>query len=43
MWMNVTVFDRAAPSLRLIGAGELTLGHPALLEAADLFGLRIAR
>ncbi|HSL21008.1 MAG TPA: RES domain-containing protein [Vicinamibacterales bacterium] len=41
LWANVTVFDRAAPRLRLVGARELTLQDPALLEAADFFGLRI--
>jgi hypothetical protein len=38
----VTVFDRAAPALRLVSAHELTLEDPALLAAADLFGLRVA-
>jgi hypothetical protein len=41
LWTNVTLFDRAAPRLRLIDARELTLEHPVLREAADLFGLRI--
>jgi len=41
LWANVTVFDRAAPSLALRGVHTLTLEEPALLEAADLFGLRI--
>ncbi len=40
-WVNVTVFERAAPSLRLVSTHELTLKDPALLEAADLFGLRV--
>lgn len=41
LWTNVTLFDRAAPILRLIVARELTLEHPMLLEAADRFGLRV--
>jgi hypothetical protein len=41
LWANVTVFDRAATSLRLRSVHELTLEEPALLEAAELFGLRI--
>lgn len=42
LWVNVTVFDRAAAALRLVEVTELTLDHPNLLEAADLFGLRVA-
>ena len=41
LWANVTVFDRAAPSLRLASVQELTLETPPLLEAAELFGLRV--
>ena len=41
IWANVTVFDRAAKALRLIDVTELTLDHPNLLEAAELFGLRV--
>jgi RES domain-containing protein len=41
LWANVTVFDRAAAALRAIEVTELTLDHPTLLEAADLFGLRV--
>jgi hypothetical protein len=40
-WINVTLFDRAAPRLRVEDVEELTLAHPALLEAADVFGLRV--
>jgi hypothetical protein len=40
MWTHVTLFDRAAPRLRLVAVRELTLAHPMLLEAADVFGLR---
>jgi len=41
LWANVTVFDRTAAALRAIEVTELTLDHPTLLEAADLFGLRV--
>ena len=41
LWTNVTLFDRAAPRLRVRAARELTVEDPMLLEAADLFGLRI--
>lgn len=40
-WANVTVFDRAAAGLRAIEVTELTLDHPALLDAAESFGLRV--
>jgi hypothetical protein len=41
LWANVTVFERAAAALRAIEVTELTLDHPNLLEAADIFGLRL--
>jgi hypothetical protein len=41
LWANVTVFDRAAAALRVGEVRELTLDDPALVGAADLFGLRI--
>jgi hypothetical protein len=41
LWANVTVFDRAAAALRTVDVTELTLDHPSLLEAADIFGLRV--
>ena len=40
LWMNVTVFDRAAPRLRLVSVRPLTVDDPAVAEAADFFGLR---
>ncbi len=40
LWANLTVFDRAAPQLRLQEVRELTLDDPIVAEAADLFGLR---
>jgi hypothetical protein len=39
---NVTLYDRAAPALRLVGSEALTLEHAATREAADLLGLAIA-
>lgn len=41
LWANVTVFDRAARALRLRDVDELTLDHPAVADAADVFGLRV--
>ena len=38
---NVTVFDHASGALTLDEVTALTLDHPSLLEAAELFGLRI--
>ncbi len=40
-WANVTLFDRAAPRLRLVEVAELTLDHAALIAAAEFFGLRV--
>jgi hypothetical protein len=40
--MNVTMFDRAAAQLRVRSIRVLTLDDPAVLEAADFFGLRAA-
>jgi hypothetical protein len=40
---NLTLYDRAAPGLRLVDIEPLTLEHPATREAADLLGLAIAR
>jgi hypothetical protein len=39
-WTNVTLFDRAAASLRLESIAPLTLEHPALTETAEFFALR---
>jgi hypothetical protein len=41
LWANVTVFDRAVAALKATEVTELTLDHPRLLEAADIFGLRV--
>ncbi len=40
LWINLTVFDRAASRLRLVDVRELTLSDPAVEEAAEWFGLR---
>jgi len=41
LWTNVTLFEHPVRAIRLVRAHELTLQDPAVLEAADLFGLRI--
>ena len=40
LWINVTLFDRAASQVQLRSIRALTLGDPAVIEAAELFGLR---
>ena len=42
LWMNFTVFDRAAKSLSVRSVRSLGLDDSAVLEAAEFFGLRIA-
>jgi hypothetical protein len=39
LWTNLTVFDRAVPSLRVVEVRELSLGDPALVEAAEFLGM----
>ena len=39
-WINVTLFDRAAPRLRLASVRALSVADPLVAEAADFFGLR---
>jgi hypothetical protein len=39
-WINVTLFDRAASRLRVRSVHALTLDDPAVVDAAELFGLR---
>jgi hypothetical protein len=41
LWMNVTLFDRAAPRLRLQDVRTLTLDDPAIAEAASRFALQV--
>jgi RES domain len=40
-WINWTLFDRAEAALGSGAVEELTVAHPVVLEAADLFGLLI--
>ena len=40
LWMNVTLFERAAALLRVRSVRALDVGDPAVVEAADVFGLR---
>jgi hypothetical protein len=40
LWANVTVFDRAAARLRVVSLRPLTISDPAVVSAADFFGLR---
>jgi hypothetical protein len=40
-WANATVFDRAALRLHIESVRALTLDDPAVVEAADFFGLRV--
>jgi RES domain len=39
-WINVTLFDRAAPRLGLASVRALTLADPVVIDAAEHFGLR---
>ena len=39
-WINVTLFDRAASRVRVGSIRALTAEDPAVVEAADFFGLR---
>ena len=41
LWMNVTLFDRAAAQLRVHSVRALAVDDPAVAEAADFFGLRV--
>ena len=40
LWINVTLFDRAAPLVQLQAVRALTLDDPVVVEAAEFFGLR---
>jgi hypothetical protein len=40
LWMNVTLFDRAAAQLDLRSVRALAVDDPVVVEAADYFGLR---
>jgi RES domain len=39
-WLNVTLFDRVISQLRVRSVRALTVEDPAVVEAADFFGLR---
>jgi hypothetical protein len=41
LWANVTLFDRAAPALRVRGVRELAVDDGVVLQAAEVFGLRV--
>lgn len=41
LWLNVTLFDRASAQLRVRSVRALSVEDPAVMEAADLFGLRV--
>lgn len=42
-WLNVTLFDRAAGHAQVATVRALTVDDPVVVEAADLFGLRVVR
>ena len=42
LWTNVTLFDRGARALTVSSLERLSLEHPAVVEAAEFFGLRVA-
>jgi hypothetical protein len=39
-WLNLTLFDRAVPRLRVAAIRVLTLEDPAVMHAAEFFGWR---
>ena len=41
-WLNVTLFDRAAPALRLVSVKALDAAGDEIAAAADVLGLRLA-
>ena len=41
LWVNVTVFDRAAKRLRVQGVQTLAIDHPTVIAAAEFFALRL--
>ncbi|HEX2442547.1 MAG TPA: RES domain-containing protein [Vicinamibacterales bacterium] len=40
VWINVTLFDRGASRVRVRSVRALTIEDPAVVEAAEFFGLR---
>jgi hypothetical protein len=43
LWANVTLFDRAVPRLRVESVQALAIDHPAVVDAADFFAMRVLR
>jgi hypothetical protein len=41
--INLTLFDRAAPHVSVVDVEQLTVGHTAVVEAAELLGLTSGR
>jgi hypothetical protein len=41
-WLNVTLFDRAAPALRLVAVRALDVADDEIAAAAEFLGLRLA-
>lgn len=41
LWVNVTMFDRAASQLKIRAVRALTLDDPVVVETAEFFGLRV--
>jgi len=41
-WLNVTLFDRTAPALRLVSVKALDVAGDEIAAAADVLGLRLA-
>jgi hypothetical protein len=39
LWLNVTLFERAAAKLRLVDVEALAPGHPVVREALDCLGI----
>lgn len=40
LWINVTLFDRAAPRARVRAVRAIGIDDPVVVQAADFFGLR---
>jgi hypothetical protein len=41
LWMNITLFERASPLLRVHSVRRLAIDDPAVTEAAHFFELRV--
>jgi len=42
-WLNITLFDRAAPDLVVRKVAALDTHHPAVVEAAEFLAMRVGR